>query len=81
MIAAAADAGGPGLTMTVREYCAATGEGEHAVRQDLRAGKIPHVLSGRRGLVKILRKPALARMGLSGELDSGSTDSLTTQES
>ena len=56
------------LTLSVREYCALTGEGEHAVREDLRAGKIPHVLSGRRGLVRILTIPALARLGV----DSGS---------
>lgn len=60
---------GDKLTMSVREYCQLTGEGEFAVRQDLRAGKIPHVLSGARGLIKILRRPALARMGLADDAD------------
>lgn len=52
------------LTMTVAEYVAISGEGEHAVRRDIAAGQIPHVLSGTRGLVKILRIPALRRLGL-----------------
>lgn len=50
-------------TLTVKQYCELSGEGEHAVRADLLAGKIPHIRSGRRGLVKILRGPALARLG------------------
>lgn len=55
------------LTLSVREYCALTGEGEHAVRADLQSGKIPHVLSGRRGLVRILTLPALARLGVDAD--------------
>jgi hypothetical protein len=52
------------LTMTVAEYAAISGEGERAIRRDIAAGQIPHVLSGRRGLIKILRIPALRRLGL-----------------
>lgn len=51
------------LTMTVAEYCRLSGEGERTVRDDLRAGRIPHILSGKRPLIKILRRPALARLG------------------
>jgi hypothetical protein len=64
MEARAVDAFSDSLTMTVAEYCAVSGEGEHAVREDVRLNKIPHVLSGRRGLIKILKRPALARLGL-----------------
>lgn len=50
--------------MTVREYCALAGLGEHVVREDIRTGKIPHRLCGRRGLIRILRGPALAQLGI-----------------
>lgn len=49
--------------MTVREYARLAGVGEHAVREDIRLGRVPHVRVGFRGLVRILRRPALARLG------------------
>ena len=52
------------LTMTVAEYIRISGEGEHSVRADVKANRIPHILSGKRGLIKILRRPALARLGI-----------------
>lgn len=55
------------LTLSVREYCAISGEREHTVRMDLGANKIPHVLSGRRGLVRILTVPALQRLGVDAD--------------
>lgn len=59
--------GGDGvpLTMTVAEYVLASGIPEHSVRQELAAGRIPHRRVGKRGLIRILRLPALA--ALSGE--------------
>lgn len=51
------------LTMSIRQYCELTGEGEHAVREDIRQNRIPHVLSGKRPLIRILRIPALQRLG------------------
>lgn len=56
------------LTLTVAEYAKLRGSGEHSVREDLRAGKIPHIKCGRRGLLRILRRPALAQLGVT--LDS-----------
>lgn len=51
------------LTMSVAEYCALSGQGQAAVREDLRRGRIPHIVSGKRGLIRILTAPALARLG------------------
>lgn len=53
------------LTMTVAEYVLASGIPEHSVRQELAAGRIPHRRVGKRGLIRILRLPALA--ALNGE--------------
>jgi hypothetical protein len=53
------------LTMSVAEYVLASGIPEHSVRQELAAGRIPHRRVGKRGLIRILRLPALA--ALSGE--------------
>jgi hypothetical protein len=56
--------GSESLTMSLREYLLISGRKEYATREDIRAGKIPHVLCGRRGIIRILRVPALAQLGL-----------------
>lgn len=48
------------LTMRVAEYVETSGLSQYAVRQEIAAGRIPHVRVGRRGLIRILRLPALA---------------------
>jgi hypothetical protein len=52
------------LTMTVREYARLAGTGEGVVRQEIAADRIPHRKFGRRGLVRILRRPALEQLGI-----------------
>jgi hypothetical protein len=52
------------LTMSVKQYAAASGLSEYTVRQELALERIPHLRCGRRGLIKILRKPALAMLGV-----------------
>lgn len=52
------------LTMSVAEYSRVSGLTEYSVRVEVAAGRIPHLRVGRRGLVKILRRPALAQLGL-----------------
>jgi hypothetical protein len=56
------------LTMSVRDYAAASGLSEYAVRQEVASGSIPHRRIGRRGLVRILRIPALQQLGFDAEL-------------
>ena len=51
------------LTMSVQEYVDLTGVGEFVVRRDIEAGRIPHRKYGRRGIIRILRAPALAQLG------------------
>jgi hypothetical protein len=51
------------LTMTVKEYARVSGASEYVVRQEITAGRIPHRRFGRRGLIKILRRPALTDLG------------------
>jgi hypothetical protein len=51
------------LTMTVKEYARVSGASEYVVRQEVTAGRIPHRRFGRRGLIKILRRPALTELG------------------
>lgn len=51
------------LTLTVAQYARIAGVGEHSVREDIRLGRVPHVRAGKRGLIRILRIPALARLG------------------
>lgn len=53
-----------GLTMTVREYARIARVGENTVRADIAAERIPHKKMGRRGLIRILTRPALAALGL-----------------
>jgi hypothetical protein len=50
------------LTMSVAEYVAASGVSEYSVREDIRLGRIPVIKVGKRGLVRILRRPAMARL-------------------
>jgi hypothetical protein len=52
------------LYITVREYVALTGLPEYTVRVELRLNRIPHRRVGHRGLIKILRAPALRAAGL-----------------
>jgi hypothetical protein len=52
------------LTMSVAEYSRISGLTEYSVRAEIAAGRIPHLRVGRRGLVRILRRPALARLGV-----------------
>ena len=52
------------LTMSVAEYAAASGLSEYVVRQEVALDRIPHRRCSRRGLIRILRRPALAQLGL-----------------
>jgi hypothetical protein len=56
-------ANGVPLTMTVAEYSQVSGLTEYAIRQEIAAGRIPHLRVSKRGLVRILRIPALALLG------------------
>jgi hypothetical protein len=53
-----------GLTMSVSEYARIARVGENIVRVDIAAERIPHKKMGRRGLIRILTRPALAALGL-----------------
>lgn len=53
-----------GLTMSVSEYARIARVGENIVRADIAAERIPHKKMGRRGLIRILTRPALAALGL-----------------
>ncbi|MGA7283188.1 MAG: hypothetical protein WBW87_01470 [Candidatus Cybelea sp.] len=48
------------LTMTPLEYAQARGTGVRSVYDDLAAGRIPHILVGKRNRIRILRRPAMA---------------------
>ncbi len=61
--------------MSVEHYCRLSGIGETAVREDLRANKIPHIRAGKRGLLKILTVPALRALGLDAPFDLLPNDS------
>lgn len=50
------------LTMGVSEYVEASGLSEYTVRQEIAAGRIPHIRVSKRGLIRILRLPALAAL-------------------
>jgi hypothetical protein len=50
------------LTMSVADYVAASGIPEYSVRQEIAAGRIPHWRVGKRGLIRILRLPAMAAL-------------------
>jgi hypothetical protein len=53
---------GEPLTMSVAEFAVASGLSEYVVRQELALDRIPHRRVGRRGLIRILRLPALAAL-------------------
>jgi len=55
------------LTMSVAEYAAVSGLTEYTIRQEVALDRIPHRRCGRRGLVRILRIPALAALGVETE--------------
>jgi hypothetical protein len=55
---------GVALTMSVAEYCRVSGLTEYSARAEIAAGRIPHLRVGKRGLVRILRIPALAQLGI-----------------
>ncbi len=50
------------MTLTVAQYAKLVGVGESVVRQEVAAGRLPHRKFGKRGLVRILRGPALAQL-------------------
>lgn len=52
------------LTLTVAQYARLAGVGENVVRQEIAAGRLPHRKYGKRGLIRILRGPALAQLQL-----------------
>jgi len=58
------------LTMSVAEFAALSGLTEYTIRQEIALDRIPHRRCGRRGLVRILRGPALAQLGLNVADDS-----------
>jgi hypothetical protein len=55
------------LTMSVAEFAAVSGLTEYTIRQEVALDRIPHRRCGRRGLVRILRLPALAALGAGTE--------------
>jgi hypothetical protein len=50
------------MTLSVAEYATLAGVGENVVRQEIAAGRLPHRKFGKRGLIRILRRPALAQL-------------------
>jgi hypothetical protein len=52
------------LTLSVTEYARLAGVGENVVRQEIATGRLPHRKYGKRGLIRILRRPALAELQL-----------------
>ncbi len=52
------------LTLSVAQYAKLAGVGENVVRQEIAAGRLPHRKFGKRGLIRILRRPALAQLQL-----------------
>jgi len=51
------------LTLSVREFARLAGVGEAVVRSEVAANNLPHRKFGKRGLIRILRGPALAELG------------------
>ncbi len=51
------------ITLTVAQYAKLVGVGESVVRLEIAAGRLPHRKYGKRGLIRILRNPALAELG------------------
>jgi hypothetical protein len=51
------------MTLTVAQYAKLAGVGESVVRQEIAANRLPHRKFGKRGLIRILRGPALAQLG------------------
>jgi hypothetical protein len=59
------DANSAPLTMSIAEYSRITGISEYSVRLEIAADRIPHRRVGKRGLIRILRRPALEQLGSS----------------
>lgn len=51
------------MTLTVAQYAKLAGVGQAVVRTEIAAGRLPHRKYGKRGLIRILRGPALAELG------------------
>jgi hypothetical protein len=51
------------MTLTVAQYAKLAGVGEAAVRAEIAADRLPHRKFGKRGLIRILRGPALRELG------------------
>jgi hypothetical protein len=51
------------LTMSVAEFAEISGLSQYTVREELALGRIPYRRVGRRGLIRILRIPAIAALG------------------
>lgn len=56
-----------GMTLTVAQYAKLAGVGESVVRQEIAANRLPHRKFGKRGIIRILRAPALAELGVKPE--------------
>ncbi|HEX3457699.1 MAG TPA: hypothetical protein VHR97_07055 [Candidatus Baltobacteraceae bacterium] len=65
------------MTLTVAQYAKLAGVGQAVVRMEIAAGRLPHRKYGKRGLIRILRGPALAELGFDArkalEPDEGAT--------
>lgn len=57
------------LTMTVAEFAALSGLSEYTIRQEVALDRIPYRRVGRRGLIRILRLPAIAALRGDGAFD------------
>jgi hypothetical protein len=53
-----------GMTLTVAQYAKLAGVGESVVRHEIAANRLPHRKFGKRGIIRILRGPALAELGV-----------------
>ena len=53
------------LTMSVAEYSRVAGMSEYCVRLEIAADRIPHRRIGKRGLIRVLRRPALLQLSSS----------------
>ena len=58
-----------GLTITVAQYARLAGVGQAVVRTEVAAGRLPHRKYGKRGLIRILRGPALSELGIDAHQD------------
>jgi hypothetical protein len=62
------------MTLTVAQYAKLAGVGQAVVRTEIAAGRLPHRKYGKRGLIRILRGPALAELGLDAQRALGSDE-------